>query len=107
VLFLSNLLLVEFLDLLLVLEIAVAGVVIVVTFPISQTQPTELICAHSTSHVIASSVLFDEGFAFGTVLSVGGDPVLSLRFVLDLFLPQTNLFARSGEVGFLLAFEAK
>jgi hypothetical protein len=57
--------------------------------------------------MVAAAILLYERFTFGTVLGVGGDPILCFRYILNFFLPHFHLFTVGRKVRFLLTMEAE
>ena len=76
-------------------------------FPVAHTNPTELVSALLTRHVIAALILFNPRQALGTGLRICQDPISRFRFVTTLFIPARQVFAGRGAVGFFAAHQTK
>ena len=71
------------------------GTVIV---PIPHADPAKLKFASLTRHVVATLILFDPAYTFGTRLGVGENPVCRFRLVAALFVPSGQIFAVAWRV---------
>ena len=77
--------------------------------PGSQAHPAELVLAGLvlTVHVVAASVLLNDGATFGTLLGVGGDPVARLAVVIALLDPFLDQMTSDRVMPVLTAVEAE
>lgn len=87
----SNLFFVKVLIILLnFLEIVAFPMILMVFFPVTHTNPTELILTSSTSHVITTSIFLYAIVTFRTLLSVLKNPFSTFLFLLLLFNPKLS-----------------
>ena len=80
-----------------------------VGLPRSKAHPAKVVLARQVlaNHVVAATVLLDDGLALGTLLGVGRNPIASLGVIVALFDPQLDEFASHRVVPVLQAGETE
>jgi hypothetical protein len=76
-------------------------------FPVSHTQPTELIFAHIASHMVAPLVLLDWSLAFWAILRIGNHPRDVFAFAFVFHIPLYGQLTTARAVGILVSFESE
>jgi hypothetical protein len=75
--------------------------------PIAHTNPTKLVFAFLTGHVVASLVLLNSGNTLGARLGVCQNPISGFGFILTLFIPDCQLLAVAWRMRFLTTYQTK